>query len=371
MMDKTEPRFRYLIRQLFPELYLYTEMIGAGAILYGSCDRFFDLHPEEPPVALQLGTNCPEEAYQAVLLARQYCAAKNGGVTFTEYNLNAGCPSDRVQNRNIGAILMNDASLVADILAAMHQALRDSAGLYPGQALPGVTLKQRLGIRQKSRGIEMSSKAQLYRFVEKIAPFCGRLIVHARIAILDGLSPKQNREIPELNYPLVLALRNDFVPLPVELNGGLKSSAEVCRFWNEVDGIMLGRISYEDTWELFRIRSTLLAKGYLTVAKGGIIDKTVNKIENKIVNEISAVESRSEMVGRYIKYLEQYPSKQSPAAQIWPLLSLWHGLSEARRWRQTLSPPYPLELRNLPNSEAAIKLAHFAHQMLGELETGE
>ena len=360
-MDKTEPRFRYLIRRIFPEIHLYTEMIGAGAILHGSCARFFDLHPEEPPVALQLGTNCPEEAYRAVLLARQYGASKGRTTGFAEYNLNAGCPSDRVQNRNIGAILMNDAPLVADILAAMQQALRESAALYPKnleksrQALPVVTLKQRLGITSES--IKVSGKAALYRFVEQIAPFCARLIVHARIAILEGLSPKQNREIPKLNYPLVFALRSDFAPLPVELNGGIRSRAEVCRFWGKADGLMLGRISYEDTWELFRIRSALLAKGYLG-----------DWAAHKNTAGSSAVQSRSELAGCYQEYLEQYPSEQSPAAQIWPLLSLWHGLPQARRWRQALSPPYPLELRKLPNSEAAVRLARLAHQMLGELE---
>ena len=195
---------------------------------------------------------------------------------------------------------------------------------------------------------------------------------------MEGLNPKQNREIPELNYPLVFALRNDFAPLPVELNGGLKSSAEVCRFWRQADGLMLGRISYEDTWELFRIRGALLACGYLGDLRdlsdsGNPVDlKTPQKSSAK--NEISAVQSRSELARCYAEYLEQYPSEQSPAAQIWPLLSLWHGLPEARRWRQALSPPYTLHdvSRNSSgrrtNSETAIRLARFACQMLGELE---
>ncbi|WGK69622.1 tRNA-dihydrouridine synthase [Candidatus Haliotispira prima] len=362
MIDKTEPRFRYFIRRLFPEIHLYTEMTGSGAIIYGQHKRFLDLHPAESPVALQLGTHSPEEAYKAVFMAREYTAQQPDQAPgfkapdfkpsgFTEYNLNAGCPSDRVQNRNIGAIQMNDPSLVAEILAAMRQALNDSQDLYPGRPLPEVTLKHRLGIEQPSRGIDMTKAEQLYVFLRRVAPFCDRLIIHARIAILDGLDPKQNREIPPLNYPLVCQIRRDFAPLPVEINGGLKHSEQIAAIWPQVDGVMLGRVSYEDTWELFRIRKRLLTDGLLQAAP----------------NSQATISSRSELVRCYAEYLEQHPSDQSPAAQIWPILTVWRGLPEARRWRHLLSPPYPAELSH-DRSLAAVQLARRAHETIQELE---
>ncbi|MEM9425055.1 MAG: tRNA-dihydrouridine synthase, partial [Spirochaetota bacterium] len=314
MIDRTEPRFRYFIRQLFPEISLYTEMISSGAIIHGPRARFLSLLPCEPPIALQIGTHCPEEAYQAVTLAREFCDRQN--CHFTEYNLNAGCPSDRVQNRNIGAILMNDAPLVADILAAMRQALRDSQN--SADTLPQVTLKHRLGIQ--GRGIEMTGAEPLYSFLRQVAPYTDRLIIHARIAILEGLDPKQNREIPPLNYPLVFAIRQ-MLDRPIELNGGLRNFAQIAEAWPHVDGVMLGRVSYEDTWELFRIRRQVLANGWLTARNSG-------------------VRNRSELAGLYADYLEQHPGSQSMSAQIWPLLMLWHGLPEARHWRRMLSPPY-------------------------------
>ncbi len=368
MIDKTEPRFRYLIRQLFPEMHLYTEMIASGAIIHGQCRDFLALDPSEPPVALQLGTHCPEEAYRAVLLARRY--AEPSGPGFTEYNLNAGCPSDRVQNRNIGAILMNDAPLVAEILAAMRQALRDSQRSVPGP-LPEVTLKQRLGIQQKSRGIDLSSPEQLYAFVERLVPHCDRLIIHARIAILEGLNPKQNREIPPLNYPLVFRLRRDFAPVPVELNGGLKNYQQIAALLpppsggdsaGSLDGAMLGRISYEDTWELFRIRQSLRKHGQLAA-----LAKVQKFSEPSVSGAIKGVVNRSELLQRYLVYLEQYPSEQSIPAQVWPLLNLWHGLPEARAWRRLLSPPYPAELGRR-NSKAVVSLLRRAIEQMQELE---
>ena len=357
MIDKTEPRFRYLLRQLFPELWLYTEMISSGAIIHGEVERFLALHPTEHPVALQLGTHCPREAYQAVRIAREYGSQQ--ALSFAEYNLNVGCPSDRVQNRNIGAILMNDAPLVAEILAAMRQAVDDTKPLFAQQPQPIVTLKHRLGIEQKSRDINLTSQRDLYAFIEKVTPQCDRLIAHARIAILDGLDPKQNREIPPLDYPMVFALRRDFSSagasghLAVDLNGGLKIYEQIAAVWPQVDGVMLGRVTYEDTWELFGIRRQMLSHSNLTNSSGD-----------------TGVTCRSELVGLYADYLETYPSTQSTAAQIWPLQKIWHKLPGARSWRRLLSPPYPSELQDNPHKtpSPAAQLARRAHDLIYELE---
>ena len=360
MMDKTTPHFRYLIRQLFPELWLYTEMISSAAIIHGDFSRFLALHPCEAPIALQLGSHCPEETYRAVITARQFCAEQNR--FFAEYNLNAGCPSDRVQNRNIGAILMNDAPLVADILSAIRQALKDTQNLYLDQPpqFPQVTLKHRLGIEQKSKGISISGCKQLCRFLEQVAPYCNRLIIHARIAILDGLDPKQNREIPPLNYPLVFELRKIFNPLPVELNGGLRTYQQIAAVWPKVDGVMLGRVSYENTWELFRIRKNLLAKKQLLECAQQFQQQKFQQKKSK-QKVLTAPQSRAELVAIYAKYLEENPSAQSISAQIWPLLTLWYNLPEARRWRRMLSPPYSV-------GQTAAKLARQAQELMSQLE---
>ncbi len=354
MIDKTEPHFRYFIRQLFPEMWLYTEMLSTGAIINNPPQRFFSLAPCESPVALQLGSHCPKEAYRAVLIAREFCAQQNSH--FAEFNLNAGCPSDRVQNRNIGVVLMNDGPLVADILAAMRQALRDTKHFYlESQPLPQITLKHRLGIEQKSRGIAAWGKQQLYQFLQQVAPFCDRLIVHARIAVLDGLNPKQNREIPPLNYPLVFRLRQEIQPsLPIELNGGLKNYQQIAQVWPHVDGVMLGRVSYENTWELFHIRKQMLAQAMLPSAP------------LNINSGVQAVHKRSELIERYAHYLEQNPKEQSIAAQIWPLLTVWYGLAQAQYWRRMLSPPYSQTVQKANNPAA--ELARQACQTMLELE---
>jgi len=220
MMDWTDRHCRYFWRQLSRHSVLYTEMVTTGALLYGDADRFLAYSVEENPVALQLGGSDPEALAQCAQLAEQW--------GYAEVNLNVGCPSDRVQNGMIGAILMQHAELVRDGVAAMRAATR----------LP-VTVKHRLGVD------DHDSEAFLWDFVGTVAESgCKTFIVHARKALLQGLSPKENRDVPPLDYDRVARLKAQFPDLEIILNGGLdiaQAEAEAPRF----DGVMLGRVVWQ------------------------------------------------------------------------------------------------------------------------------
>ena len=220
MMEWTDRHCRAYLRLWAPGALLYTEMVVGDAILRGDRQRLLCFSHAEHPVALQLGGSDP-----ATLAA----AARIGGeFGYDEINLNVGCPSDRVQKATFGACLMKEPARVADAVAAMKAAV----------AVP-VTVKCRIGVDDEE-GYEF-----LARFIEPVvAAGCDAVIVHARKAILAGLSPKENREIPPLNYPVVWQLKRDYPSLPVVLNGGLKSVTDAAAHWTQVDGVMLGREAY-------------------------------------------------------------------------------------------------------------------------------
>ena len=220
MMEWTDRHCRAYLRLWAPGALLYTEMVVADAILRGDRERLLGYTPSEHPVALQLG------GANAVSLA---AAARIGAdYGYDEINLNVGCPSDRVQKATFGACLMKDPARVAGAVAAMKAVVN----------VP-VTVKCRIGVDDEE-GYEF-----LARFVEPVvAAGCDALIVHARKAILAGLSPKENREIPPLDYPVVWRLKEAYPTLPVVLNGGLKSVADAAVHWSRVDGLMLGREAY-------------------------------------------------------------------------------------------------------------------------------
>ncbi len=223
MMDWTSRHCRYFHRQLSRRARLYTEMVTSAAIIHGDCQRLLAFDPTEHPVALQLGGSSPAE------LAR----AAETGVSFgyDEINLNCGCPSDRVQSGRFGACLMAEPGLVADCVSAMRSAV--------GGAVP-VTVKCRTGID------DQDSEAGLSRFVEAVASAgCGTFIVHARKAWLQGLSPKENREIPPLDYERVYRLKLAFPELTIVLNGGIAGLGEALIHLEAVDGVMLGRAAYK------------------------------------------------------------------------------------------------------------------------------
>jgi tRNA-dihydrouridine synthase A len=226
MMDWTDRHCRAFHRLLTREALLYTEMVTTGAILHGDTARFLRCDPSEQPVALQLGGSEPEALARCAALGEQY--------GYVEINLNCGCPSDRVQEGRFGACLMKEPERVAACVAAMRRAT----------SLP-VTVKHRMGVD------DLEGEAFLHHFVATVAAAgCETFIVHARKAWLQGLSPRQNREIPPLDYAGVYRLKQAYPQLRIVLNGGVRSLDECETHLRHVDGVMLGREAYENPYLL-------------------------------------------------------------------------------------------------------------------------
>lgn len=235
MMDWTDRHCRYFHRLLAPHARLYTEMVHAHAVLRGDRERLLGFDPAEHPVALQLGGSEPE------LLAHAARVGVESG--YDEINLNVGCPSDRVQAGRFGACLMREPGLVAECIAAMRDAVPS--------AVP-VTVKCRIGVD------DQDEDEAFLGFVDRVAAAgCGVFIVHARKAWLQGLSPKENREIPPLNHPRVHRLKRERPGLVVVANGGLASVEAVRDSLAEVDGVMIGRAAYHEPWLLAELEAAL------------------------------------------------------------------------------------------------------------------
>ncbi len=291
MMDWTDRHFRYFARLLSRQTLLYTEMVTTGALIYGDRERFLRYDPAEHPLALQLGGSDPAD------LAR--CARMGADWGLDEINLNVGCPSDRVQNGRFGACLMAEPALVADCVAAMKAAV----------AIP-VTVKSRIGIDDRD------SYEELVAFTEQIAAAgCDALIVHARKAWLQGLSPRENREVPPLRWDWVLALKRDFSALPMVLNGGVSRLDQVEGVLGEqqVDGVMIGREAYQNPW--------LLAD-----------------VDRRLFGAVDPVSTPQQAVAAFLPYVERQLAEGVPLASMTRhLLGLFHGCPGAKAWRRTLS----------------------------------
>lgn len=224
MMDRTDRHFRYFMRQITRHTLLYTEMVTSAAILHGDRDRLLGFSEAEKPLALQVGGDNP--------LDLATCAQIAEDMGYGEINLNVGCPSDRVQNGNFGACLMAQPHLVADCVSAMMQATR----------LP-VTVKHRIGIDDRDRYEDMVEFVQIVA-----ATGCQRFTVHARKAWLQGLSPKENRDVPPLRYEEVHRLKREFPHLFIEINGGLTTLEQVAQQLGQVDAVMIGRAAYDNPY---------------------------------------------------------------------------------------------------------------------------
>ena len=248
MMDWSDHHCRYFWRLLTRQSLLYTEMVTTGALIHGDRERFLHFNSEEHPVALQLGGS------DATDLARCATWAQEWG--YDEVNLNCGCPSDRVQSGAFGACLMAQPLLVADCIKAM----RDACDIP-------VTVKHRIGID------DMESYQELVGFVAPIAEAgCSVFIVHARKAWLKGLSPKQNREVPPLNYPWVYQLKRDFPELTFVINGGIQSLEECETHLAHVDGVMIGREAYQNPWMLAEVDSRLFGSDDPAASREQVMD---------------------------------------------------------------------------------------------------
>ena len=226
MMDWTDRHCRYFMRLLSPSVFLYTEMVTANALHFGDAESLLRYDDSEHPIAVQLGGSDPALMAEA--------AARAAGVGFDEININVGCPSDRVQSGQFGACLMAQPDIVADCYSAMQSSID----------IP-VTVKTRIGID------DHDSDEYLTRFVDALSVAgCEKFIVHARIAILDGLSPKENRTVPPLNYERVYRLKEAYPDLEIVLNGGISEIDHVEDVLGRVDGVMIGRQAYHHPYFL-------------------------------------------------------------------------------------------------------------------------
>ncbi len=291
MMDRTDRHYRYFLRQLSRHTLNYTEMVTTGAILHGDRDRFLAYDPAEKPVALQLGGDDPK--------ALAACARIAEDLGYDEVNLNIGCPSDRVQRGRIGACLMAEPNVVADAVAAMRGAV----------SLP-VTVKHRVGIDGRERYEDMLD------FVDTVAAAgCDRFAVHARIAVLAGLSPKQNRSVPPLRYDDVYRLKQERPSLRIGINGGITSLAATLEHLERVDGVMIGRAAWDHPY--------LFAHA-----------------DRKIFDDTSSGRSpsRGEVVDAMLPYIARELAGGEPLPRlVKPMLALFNGQPGARAWRRTLS----------------------------------
>ncbi|QLK87767.1 tRNA dihydrouridine(20/20a) synthase DusA [Arsenophonus endosymbiont of Aphis craccivora] len=289
MLDWTDRHCRYFHRLLTKEALLYTEMVTTGALIYGKGD-YLAYSEEEHPVALQLGGNEPAALADCAKMAQQ-----SG---YYEVNLNIGCPSDRVQNGRFGACLMREGALVADCIKAMQDAT----------TIP-ITVKTRIGVDDDD------SYAFLTDFIDKIVAEsqCGLFIIHARKAWLSGLSPKQNREIPPLDYLRVYQLKKDFPQLTIVVNGGIKSINQAKQHLHHLDGVMIGREAYQNP-------------ALLTQVDVEFFDQS-----NLVIDPIVAVQAMYPYIERELKqgtYLGHITRH---------MLGIFQAIPGARQWRRHLS----------------------------------
>ena len=289
MMDWTDRHYRYFARLITKNALLYTEMVTTGALIYGDKARYLQYNNEEHPIALQLGGSSPEELSLCAKIAQEY--------GYDEVNLNVGCPSDRVQNNMIGACLMGHADLVRDCLLAMTEACH----------LP-VTVKHRIGID------DQDSYAFLCDFLGTVMESgCRTFIVHARKAHLQGLSPKENREIPPLQYDKVYALKKDFPDCEIIINGGIKTMEECLGHLKQVDGVMLGREAYQNPWLLAQVDSMIYAKDSKRISRHDVIRQLFPYVEAQLSQ------------GQRLSYITRH------------ILGLFHGQAGGKRFRRYLS----------------------------------
>ncbi|MEJ2426288.1 MAG: tRNA dihydrouridine(20/20a) synthase DusA [Candidatus Thiodiazotropha sp.] len=289
MLDWTDRYCRYFLRLISQHTLLYTEMVTTGAILHGNQARFLDFDPLEHPVALQLGGSDPRELAASAHLGESW--------GYDEINLNVGCPSDRVQSGRFGACLMTTPAVVSDCIKAM----KDRVSV-------DVTVKHRIGVD------EQDSYAELCNFVGLVAEAgCKTFIVHARKAWLQGLSPKENRDIPPLSYETVYRLKADFPDLEIVINGGITTLEQATRHLDRVDGVMIGREAYQNPWLLADVDRLLFGSRVTPMSRHQVIEALIPFVDR----EMRAGTPLNRMTRHF--------------------LGLFQGQPGARKWRRLLS----------------------------------
>lgn len=290
MLDWTDTQARYFLRLISRHVRLYTEMVTTGALCHGDPARHLDYFPEEHPLVLQLGGSDPHELAHGARLGEQW--------GYDEINLNVGCPSDRVMSGRFGACLMAEPEWVGACVRAMREAV----------SVP-VSVKCRIGIDRQD------TYEPLRDFVGTVSEAgCGLFVVHARKAWLDGLSPKENRDIPPLRYPYVYRLKEEFPHLHISLNGGVRSLEETRVHLERVDGVMIGREAYHNPWVLAQA-------------------------DREIFGEAEApLPERLDVLERFIRHAERQLAAGVPLhAMTRHILGLFHEQPGARRFRRILS----------------------------------
>lgn len=311
MMEYSDRHARYLWRLISRHAVLYTEMVTTGALLHADPQRFLRFHPAEHPLALQLGGSNPKDLALCSRMAEEW--------GYDEVNLNCGCPSDRVQNGMIGAILMAHPQKVADCIKAMQDAVSID-----------VTVKHRIGID------DMEDYPGMANFVETVAKTgCRTFIVHARKAWLQGLSPKQNREVPPLRYDMVHQLKQDFPELEIIINGGLQTLDQCAEQLTAVDGVMVGREAYSNPYLLAEVDRRFYGDDHDIPTAQEIAEQFVRYCEEQMND------------GQLLKYMTRH------------MLGLFQGLPGSRLFRRHLSENAHKPGASIAVLEDAITLVNF------------
>ena len=306
MLDWTDRHDRYFLRLISKHALLYTEMVTAGAIIHGDKPRHLDFDPAEQPLAIQLGGSDPADLAKCARIAEQW--------GYSEINLNVGCPSDRVQSGKFGACLMAEPELVRDCIKAMIGAV----------SIP-VSVKTRIGIDRQD------SFDELHKFVSVVQQSgCEIFIIHARKAWLDGLSPKQNREIPPLCYDRVYKIKEQFPELQVIINGGITTLDEAELHLQYVDGVMIGREAYQNP--------------YLLV-----------DVDQRFYQDEHPKPSREEIIAGLMSYISKHLANGGKLGQISRhILGLYQSVPGAKYWRRTISEQAHIEGAGIEVIERAL-----------------
>jgi tRNA-dihydrouridine synthase A len=312
MLDWTDRHERYFLRLMSRHAYVYSEMVTTGALIYGDRDRHLQFNQQEQPIVLQLGGSDPKDLAECAKMAQDY--------GYNEVNINVGCPSERVQKGAFGACLMAEPQLIAECVDAMCSAV----------SIP-VSVKNRIGIDQQD---EEQSLRQFIEIVSKAG--CDTFIIHARKAWLKGLSPKENRDVPPLNYELVYQIKREYPQLEIIINGGIKTIESAQQHLQSVDGVMLGREVYHNPYLMIQVDAAFYGdNGKEMLSRKQILQQYFAYIEQQLGQ------------GVYLKHMSRH------------LLGLFQGKPGARAWRRYIS-------ENAYKEGAGIEVLYKGMNMVGD-----